>query len=327
LADRHTSYAGVALRYAGGDLDRAGVHRKDADWVVAQLARTDTRLVPVWRNRNLIAGMQAGSSSPNAVARVRTAAEELLAVAAEPVFLGSRAGIALFTLDISACSETQADRWAGSDQFVDLRVAGPLLSASDAALCAYARAITYWHRHSQFCNACGQPTHAEQAGHVRKCEVCGQAIFPRTDPAVIMLVVTDSSSGPARCLLGRDPRWPPGTYSTLAGFVEPGESLEQAVVREVFEETGVRVHDVTYMASQPWPFPSSIMLGFRARAHDTTLHLDTDEVEDARWFSAAEIENFGEWGDNDAPLRVPRRDSIARFLIDTWVAKQASDES
>jgi NAD+ diphosphatase len=302
------------------------VQRKDPQWVAAQFARSDTLLVPVWRNRNLVTGLQSDASSPTAVAHSRTLGVALIAAAAEPVFLGLRDALATFALDISACEEAHAEHLGAGDQFVDLRVAGPLLNAGDAALCAYARGITYWHRHNGFCNECGQATRSEQGGHVRKCSACEHVMFPRTDPAVIMLVVAESDSGPDLCLLGRDPRWPPGTYSTLAGFVEPGESLEEAVTREVFEETGVRVHEVTYMASQPWPFPASIMLGFRARAHTTALQLDAEEVEDARWFSAAEIETFGEWGDSGASLKVPRRDSIARYLVDTWVAEQKGHE-
>lgn len=321
LTDRHTSYAGSLLRYAGNDLDRAGVQRKDPQWVMAQFERTDTLLVPIWRNRNLIAGMHETAAPPAAIAHLRTRSEALISAATETVFLGLRDTLATFAVDISACEETHAEQLGAGDQFIDLRVAGPLLSAGDASLCAYARGITYWHRHNRFCNECGHTTHSEQGGHVRRCSVCKHVIFPRTDPAVIMLVVSGD-----RCLLGRDPRWPPGTYSTLAGFVEPGESLEEAVAREVFEETGVRVHDIDYMASQPWPFPASIMLGFRAQASTTALQLDTDEVEDARWFSAEEIETFSEWGDENASFKVPRRDSIARFLIDTWVAEQISNE-
>lgn len=325
LTERHESHAGAALRYAGGDLDRAGIQRKDPAWVAAQLARADTLLVPVWRDRNLIAGLPEGT--PRAVTPERANAEDVLASAAgEPVFLGTRGDRALFASDLSACDENRAEQLAGGDGFIDLRVVGPLLSATDAALCAYARGISYWNRHNQFCHRCGNNNHAEQGGYARKCNACEHITFPRTDPAVIMLVVAESDSGPARCLLGRDPRWPRGTYSTLAGFVEPGESLEEAVVREVFEETGVRVHEVSYMASQPWPFPASIMLGFRAAAKDTALNLDTEEVEDARWFTAVEIAKFGEWGDHHAPLQVPRRDSIARFLIDTWVAEQIDHE-
>ena len=310
----------AALRYAGNDIDRAAVRRKDPEWLAAQLAHPETLLMPVWRNRNLIAGMPCGA--PVAATLLRTSGDEVTAVAAEPVFLGLREATAIFAVDLSVCEQPLAERLAGDHQFVDLRLAGPLMSLSEAALCAYARGMVYWHRHHGFCSNCGRATRPEQGGQMRQCTACERTSFPRTDPAVIMLVICDNGDGPARCLLGRDPRWPSGTYSTLAGFVEPGESLEEAVTREVFEESGVRVHDVTYLGSQPWPFPSSIMLGFRAQAHSMALQLDPDEVEDAQWFTAAQIRQFGEWGDRNAALKVPRRDSIARFLIDTWVAEQ-----
>jgi NAD+ diphosphatase len=143
---------------------------------------------------------------------------------------------------------------------------------------------------------------------------------PRTDPAVIMLVVRGGGDRPHQCLLGNNTKMPNGVYSTLAGFVEPGESLEEAVAREVYEEAGVRVTDVTYTGSQPWPFPASIMLGFRATAVTTDIDIDPQELDDARWFTAEDLRTFGEWADDDADRRLPRKDSIARALIETWLA-------
>jgi NAD+ diphosphatase len=149
--------------------------------------------------------------------------------------------------------------------------------------------------------------------------------FPRTDPVVIMLVTSAPGEGrPERCLLGRHGRLPRGAYSLLAGFVEPGESLEEAVAREVAEETGVEVTDVRYQGSQPWPFPYSMMMGFRATARRDDIAVDTDELEDARWFTAAEVAGFGEWEDEAAEHRLPRRDSIARALLDAWLREQGA---
>ena len=212
-------------------------------------------------------------------------------------------------------------------EFVDLRRAGPLLATRDATLMAYARGILHWHQHHRYCGKCGHATESQHGGHMRLCTNpdCSRETFPRTDPAVIVLVeYRPANGGPPRCLLGRHQAWPPGAFSTIAGFVESVESLEKAVAREVFEETGVRVGNVIYQASQPWPFPASLMLGFRAQAERTTITIDPDALAEARWFTAEELRSFGEWGDEAAPLRLPRKDSIARFLVESWVAENKS---
>ena len=182
---------------------------------------------------------------------------------------------------------------------------------TDSALLAYAKGLAHWHARHRFCGVCGEGTEAKDAGHVRVCTGpdCATQHFPRTDPAVIMLV-TDGD----RCLLGHNKRFPERIYSTLAGFVEPGESLEEAVAREVLEETGVRVGRVQYHSSQPWPFPASIMLGFHAEAESEAITVQAAELVDARWFSRAEIANFEQLG-----LRLPRPDSIARRLVEHWL--------
>jgi NAD+ diphosphatase len=178
---------------------------------------------------------------------------------------------------------------------------------------AYARGLMHWHARHRFCGVCGSPTESAEAGHVRRCTnpACAAMHFPRTDPAVIVLV-TDGS----RALLGRQKSWPPGMHSVLAGFVEPGESLEDTVRREVHEETGIVVDEITYHSSQPWPFPSSIMLGFTARAATTALHVDPDELESAAWFEREFLLNSPE----NESFKLSRRDSIARRLIDDWLA-------
>ena len=179
---------------------------------------------------------------------------------------------------------------------------------------AYARAMTTWQARHQYCGRCGSPAESREAGHVMACSnaSCGFLSFPRTDPAVIMLI----HDGGNNCILGRQSVWRTGQHSVLAGFVEPGESLEDAVIREVHEEVGIDIADVHYHSSQPWPFPSSIMLGFYGRAKETTLQVDTFELETARWFSRDEIKNCPD----DDTFRLPRTDSISRRLIEDWIS-------
>lgn len=206
-------------------------------------------------------------------------------------------------------------------EFQDLRVVGPHLNSEDSALLKYAKGLTFWHGTTQYCSRCGSSLQVSHGGHSKQCtnSECNQWVFPRTDPAVIMLVTRTDESGEEWCLLGRSPVWPEGMYSTLAGFVESGESLEQAVAREVYEESGIRVKDVEYINSQPWPFPRSIMLGFKAVATTEKITLDVNELEDARWFTRKDLKNFGTWGDSNHSFQMPRTDSIAHYLIHQWL--------
>jgi NAD+ diphosphatase len=192
--------------------------------------------------------------------------------------------------------------------FEELRPLSPMMTGEEAGLLAYARALSIWRARQRFCGACGAPTVAGRAGHSMRCsrEGCAQEFFPRLDPAIIVLV-----SDGERALLGRQATWPPGRYSTIAGFVEPGESLEDAVAREVMEETGVPVGGARYDSSQPWPFPASIMIGFRAWAHPGSPARGLGELEDARWFTREEI-RAGAAG-------LPPSHSISRRLIGAWM--------
>jgi NAD+ diphosphatase len=191
-----------------------------------------------------------------------------------------------------------------------LREAGTLLTDRDAGLMTHAVALANWHAVAGFCSRCGNPTKPETAGHSRRCTVDGSEHFPRCDPAVIMLV-TDPQD---RCLLARNAQWPQRRVSVLAGFVEPGESAEQAVAREVHEETGIIVSTVTYAGSQPWPMPHSLMLGFRAAATTTAISVDDDEIAEANWFSRADLRAALLSGE----LVMPPSLSISRWLIETW---------
>ena len=191
-----------------------------------------------------------------------------------------------------------------------LREAGTLLTDRDAGLLTHAVALANWHAVAGFCPRCGAPTAPELAGHSRRCTADGSEHFPRCDPAVIMSV-TDPGD---RLLLARNSQWPPGRVSVLAGFVEPGESAEQAVAREVHEETGVVVAAVSYAGSQPWPMPHNLMLGFRAQAEGSEIHVDGDEIAEARWYSRDDLRQVLESG----VLRMPPSLSISRWLIETW---------
>jgi NAD+ diphosphatase len=224
-------------------------------------------------------------------------------------FLGLRAGQALFSRVLDdATAAARASAIGG--RFADLRTIAGQLPAADAGLAAYARALAHWQSRKRWCGVCGSPTRLVHGGHRAECgnEACAATYFPRTDPAIIVIVADGG-----RCLLGRQASWPAGRYSTLAGFVEPGESLEQAVAREVHEEAGVRIEDCRYLASQPWPFPASLMLGFEARAREQTVQTGA-ELESARWFDAHELAPLIARGE----LGLPPATSISFHLIDHW---------
>jgi len=294
--------------YTADTLDRAHHLRRDPAALAAAWADARRRIVPVWRNQHPVSAAFAPLFLTDADP-------------AEAVFLGLVAGAPWFAVDVSA-AETPPEV-GGS--WHDLRAVAPVLSRDDACVLGTARGVLGWHRGHRFCGACGSETRAEEGGHVRACtyEGCGRRHFPRLDPAVIMLV-TDPAG---RALLGRAERMPEGMLTTLAGFVEHGETLEQAVAREVAEETAVIVdpHSVSYVASQPWPFPGSLMLAFTARATVTEITVDRTELAHAAWYGRTEVATFREVGDPSvgpgagAGPALPRADSVARLLIDRWL--------
>ena len=294
--------------YAATPLDRASLRRKDDDWLTEAWLAPDARVLPVWQTRSLVAGPH---EAPRAVL---LPAEGLEAV---PIFLGLTAdGAPLFAVDLSMVEVPEAlPALQGRGRFEDLRAAGPLMPEGEAALCAYARGMVWWNARHRFCGACGSPAATAEGGHVRLCTNpdCATHHFPRTDPAVIMLI----HDGGDRLVLGRQSRFPAGMHSVLAGFVEPGESLEDTVAREVFEEVGLSVTDIRYRSSQPWPFPSSLMLGFTARATSFDIDTGADELESAAWFDRDFLRNHtpGE------EFRLPRADSIASRLVHEWLAE------
>ena len=242
-------------------------------------------------------------------------AGDWLAGAGEPILLGTQGGAARFAADVSGLPEPAAIRgFRAGVEFQGLRTAAPNLPAAEAAIAAQARGLVGWHERHPFCAACGGKTRSRNGGSSRSCASCRTEHFPRTDPVVIVVV-----SRRGRALLGRSGRFPGNLYSALAGFMEAGESVEETVRREVAEEAGVRVGAVRYVASQPWPFPASLMLGCLAEGLSDEITIDAEELEDARWFSRAEIIDALA-GRNDA-LRVPQPIAIAHHLIRAWLAE------
>lgn len=286
--------------FAGTPLQRVSHLRKDAAWLADARRHPLARLVPVRDGRNLVRQHPV----PAAVLLTQAQAAPLLRDPAEMLFLGMLDQAPCFTLDLSHHPESCL---AELGEFRSLRTVGTLLPPGDASLLAYARAMVLWHREHRYCTRCGNPLRVEQGGHVLLCGQpdCARQQFPRLDPAIIVLV--DHGE---QCLLGRQASWPAGRFSTIAGFVEPGESIEDAVVREVLEETGVQAGAVRYHSSQPWPFPSSLMLGFRATASCTDIALIDGELEQACWFDRAEL--------GSGKVLLPPPLSISFRLIESW---------
>ena len=323
-SDSTTPFA--KLPYSGLRLRRTSELRDRDDWRDACRAHPEARVLPVWRGRNLVAGWTGGSGDARPGDPLDLCTVPVEAVdQAEWVLLGIDGDAPVLAADLSDWPEDRPAGLADDAGFVDLRQVGPALGAQGAALLSYARGMVHWHRTHRHCGRCGAPTSNLKGGMLRRCpdEDCGGVAFPRIDPAVIVLVDDGGLHGDGipRCLLGRAPGWPRGVYSTLAGFVEPGESLEETVAREVREESNIGIRDVRYRASQPWPFPSSLMLGFHATARTLDIQRHDDELEDARWFSAEELRGAGTWGD-DHEICLPRNDSIARYLIEIWLDEQ-----
>ena len=284
--------------FAGAFVDRSGEKRKDTDWLTAAAASRDACFVPVWGDRCLIGGEPAAACLLDREQVTDFLDED------EPIFLGIFRDRPAFAVSVPG----EAAPLAELGEFRDLRYLGTVLPPDEANLVAHARALILWHASQGFCGVCGAPARPGGGGNSRVCTNadCGREVFPRVDPAIIVLVADGD-----RCLLGRKADWPAGRYSTIAGFVEPGESLEDAVRREVYEETNVRVGAVRYHSSQPWPFPAALMLGFVAEATSDDISLNDGELEDARWFTRDELVS-----DTN---RLPFTISIARRLVDDWI--------
>jgi NAD+ diphosphatase len=308
------------VTFGGSGLDRAASLRADSDAVSALLARG--RVLALWRGKPLAVKGDGLVWQPVGHPALSHANDEF-------IFLGLDEGRPRFAADISAWSpeagapgieagffdvSEQSHPALPADQlFVELRGLMAHLTPREAELAATAKALVHWHRSHAFCAACGGPSSMRMAGWQRGCAVCGAQHFPRTDPVVIMLVTRGN-----HVLLGRSPAWPDGMYSLLAGFVEPGETLEGAVRREVAEEAGIKVGAVRYLASQPWPFPASLMVGCAADALSDQIVIDPAELQDALWISREDmvVVMAGE----HPVIKPSRKGSIAHFLLANWLA-------
>ena len=315
-AYRLTEYTPNHLGFGGLDRDALTRDANHDPYVFLHGNMASALITPHWQYRGLFSGEAEQHSKPEPLFMTATEAGSLVAPHRQLIYLGKRAQATearyLFALDISDLPEDGlASQISQQSYFAELREIGPRIDGRDGSVMAYARAMLYWHCRHIYCGRCGQKTTVQKLGHQRKCESasCGEIHFPRTDPAVIMLVHDGE-----RVLLGRQAIWPEGMYSTLAGFVEPGETIEHATAREVYEEVGIQVGDIRYQHSQPWPFPSSLMLGLHAKALTTELLVNYDEIEDAQWFTRDELLNFSDQG-----KFLPRQLSISRRLIDDWL--------
>ncbi len=273
--------------FAGPGIDRADALRNRPEQIAKLLASPDARAL-VWDGGVPALGGDGGLTWA-------------AVTGSEPLFLGLDQGQPRFA-SLPATS-------AGPEA----RALLAILGATDAPLFATALSLASWHLRHGFCSVCGAPSEIFRGGWARRCPSCGGEHYPRVDPVVIMLATFED-----RLLLGRQPQYPPGRYSALAGFVEPGETIEAAVARELGEEAGIQVSDVRYLASQPWPFPSSLMIGCTATALGETLTIDRDELDDARWFTRAEVA-AALAGDPSAPFLAPPPFAIARTLLDHWI--------
>ena len=301
------------LHYTGGTINRAVEKRQDTAWIAERLAGSSCRIAPMWRNRNLI----TQADEPMAVLTEGDTAQAFIEMAEDIVLLGieQETGSTVFAADLSHHDDHAMAHLTNDAAFLDLREIGPMMNAQEANLLAFARGVMFWHHRQRFCGICGHPMESRNAGHMRLCtnSACAREHYPRTDPAVIMMVTRETPTGEV-CLLAHKSSMPEGRFSVLAGYVDPGENLEEAVAREVREETGVIVDNVRYRASQPWPFPSSLMLGFRARAISEEITCDKDEIAEAYWFSREDLRQFPDRG-----YQLSRPDSIAHCLINEWL--------
>ena len=283
------------------NFDRASYLRETKDFSSLNISKIDLKVIEIYKENFNVKKFKNKSVKVNWIKNDK--AISLIESGGLTIFIGKIKNVYYFAKEVVVSEEKEKN-------FSDLRTLNPLLEDIDLALLTTSKGLFYWHRNNKFCSFCGSNSVPDNLGHSRICTDCNKRIFPRIDPAVIMLITHKNF-----CLLGRQRSWPEGMHSTLAGFVEQGETLEQAVERETFEEAGIKIENIKYQYSQPWPFPSSIMLGYRAESKNKKLNINFDELEKADWYSKEFLRSSPE----NNSFRMPGRISIARRLIEEWL--------
>jgi len=306
---------GITHTFSGNPLDRGDNERRDAQWLANSQSDTKSRFLPFWQLNVLVQ-----HDSELTLGWLNGDRLDGSNVDVPPVFLGTSDGIAHFAIDVSdLVNPIQTlgldDQW----RFEDARMAAMVLPGEQSGILAQSRSQIDWHSRHRFCGMCGAPTVPERGGHIRKCPDCSAEHFPRTDPVAIMLIIDNE-----RCLLGQSAGRlaRSGMYSALAGFIDQGESIEEAVRREVREEAGIDVGQVSYHSSQPWPFPSSLMIGCHGKAISTDIRIDTNEMADVRWFTRDDV--LQALRQEHPTLKVPGAIAIAHHLINAWAFDEIS---
>ena len=304
--------------FAGNPLDRAANQRRDAAWLGDRLQEPGTRFLLLRKLNALV----TDTDKPEIAWQPATVVAPFLGDDSKCVFLGLEGEAARFAIDVSRASDDEnVPPFTELGQFGEVRALGSLVPLAEAGIIAQARALIDWHNRHTYCAVCGATTIAVEGGYQRNCTAptCAAQHFPRTDPVVITLI-----RRPGVCLLGRSARFPTDLYSCLAGFMEPGESIEEAVRREVLEECGIAVGAVRYHSSQPWPFPASLMIGCIGEGESEQIERDPVEIEDANWFTRTQVVNALNGGDPETGLKIPPSLAIAHQLIRWWVDDEAS---
>jgi NAD+ diphosphatase len=296
--------------FAGNPLDRSSYARAKPEWIAEKLADPGSLALVMWNGKPMVEKRKEGAGSQIAYVRAEMAGE-LSDGAERLLFMGMWQETAVFALDMEGTADPADGPMEGLGRFEDLRGVAMDLPATDAAILATAKAMFEWRRRHKHCANCGEPTEAVEGGWKRVCASCRAEHFPRTDPVVIMLPVRGEN-----CLLGRQAAWAKGVYSALAGFLEPGESIEEACAREVFEEAGLRTRSVRYHSTQPWPYPSSLMIGLIAEVEEGEAAADQNELDEVRWFTREEARALMKG--NLPGARAPGALAIAHQLIKAW---------